>query len=974
MLAGLFFLFPLLLCTCDLWGSRDNPLDSGAANYQGYTTTTRADNIQLASSWEGVYDPSAAVAPTFTCSEVVGATAYELQVSADEIFESIVYQNDTLTTNSASAADLPDGLCRFETYWWRMRAYKDGWGAWSSARSFAYQPTSAVAAPALNVAAGAVSHGTVVTFTCETSGAIFYFTTDGSKPSNLSATGTSCTLTEAATLTVMAACSGMGNSAVTRAAYTIATSGVSLDKSSETIYVGDTERLVATVAPATATNQVVTWTSDNEAVATVSASGVVSAISAGGATITATTDDGGYTASCALTVEVGTRVTGVSLDQTEATVTIGSTTTLAATITPTDASNTSVTWASSDETVATVSGSGVVTGVAAGTATIAATTVNGGYTASCVVTVPPMAVSGVSLDKTTDTIAVGATDQLTATVSPANATNKNITWTSSNTAIAAVSDEGAVTGVAEGTATITVTTDDQGKTATCEVTVYIAVADISLNKSTSSLAVGATESLVATVSPANATTKAVTWSSSDASVATVTSSGAVTGVATGTATITATSVEGSKTANCIVNVYIAVTGVSLDKASCNIITTGTIQLTATVSPANAANTATAWTSSDTSIATVSSTGLVKGIAVGAATITATTVDGGFYDECDVTVINCKLVETGSGHTMLLADDGSLWATGFNYTGQLGDGTTISRSSLVKIMSDVSSVSAGDSHTMIVKTDASLWATGYNAYGQLGDGTTTDRSVPEQVMTGVSAVSAGSEYTMILKTDGSLWATGRNGYGALGDGTTINKVTPVQVMTGVSAVSAGYNHTMIVKTDGTLWATGRNSVGQLGDGTTTDRSTPVQVMTDVVSVVSAGSSSYTLYIKTDGSLWAMGYNLYGELGDGTTENKTTPVQIMTDVSAVAAGGHTMILKADGGLWATGRNDYSQLGDGTYIDKITPVQVMSGVSAVSTGSQFTMIFKIDGSLWAAGSNTSGQYGNGTTDSSSTPTQVF
>jgi uncharacterized protein YjdB len=219
-----------------------------------------------------------------------------------------------------------------------------------------------------------------------------------------------------------------------------------------------------------------TWTSDNEAVATVSAAGLVNAIAEGSATITATTDDGGYTASCALTVAEGIAVTGVTLDPTQATVTIGSTATLTPTIVPGDASNQNVTWSSSDANVATVSAAGVVTGVAAGTATITVTTVNHGYTATCTVDVPAMPVSSVSLDATTAAIIVGGTQQLAATVSPANATNQNVNWTSSDTAIATVSSAGLVTGVGAGNATITATAEDatNAASASCDVTVSVA--------------------------------------------------------------------------------------------------------------------------------------------------------------------------------------------------------------------------------------------------------------------------------------------------------------------------------------------------------------------------------------------------------------------------------------------------------------------------------------------------------------------
>ena len=180
----------------------------------------------------------------------------------------------------------------------------------------------------------------------------------------------------------------------------------------------------------------------------------------------------------------------------------------------------------------------------------------------------------------------------------------------------------------------------------------------------------------------------------------------------------------------------------------------------------------------------------------------------------------------------------LFATGGNYDGQLGDGTTVDKSTPVEVMEDVQSVSAGEYHTMIVKNDGSLWATGDNSYGQLGDGTTVDKSTPVEVMEDVQSVSAGWNHTMILKNDGSLWATGMNGDGELGDGTTVDKSTPVKVMEDVQSVSAGMWHTMILKNCGNLWATGWNCYGQLGDGTYYWKSTPVKVMEDVQSV-SAG---------------------------------------------------------------------------------------------------------------------------------------
>ena len=164
-------------------------------------------------------------------------------------------------------------------------------------------------------------------------------------------------------------------------------------------------------------------------------------------------------------------VESVSLDKTTAEITEGETLTLTATIKPENASNKNVIWSSSNEKIATVK-DGVVTAKKAGEATITAKTEDGGKTATCSVTVKAKTISveGVSLNKTENTIMVGETFTLTATIKPANATNKNITWSSSDESVATVED-GSVTAKAEGTTTITVTTEDGSKTATCTVTV-----------------------------------------------------------------------------------------------------------------------------------------------------------------------------------------------------------------------------------------------------------------------------------------------------------------------------------------------------------------------------------------------------------------------------------------------------------------------------------------------------------------------
>ena len=311
----------------------------------------------------------------------------------------------------------------------------------------------------------------------------------------------------------------------------------------------------------------------------------------------------------------------------------------------------------------------------------------------------------------------------------------------------------------------------------------------------------------------------------------------------------------------------------------------------------------------------------------------------------------------------------------------------------------------------------LQAWGSNGGGQLGDGTTTSRSTsvhvvdptdPTGFLTGVTAVATGRLYTVALMGDGTVRAWGDNGAGQLGDGTTTGSSTPVQVVdpsepTGflaeVTAVAGGGSHTVALMGDGTLRAWGSNWSGQLGDGSTTDRWTPVQVVDPAdptgfltgVTAVAAGKR-HTVALLGDGTLRAWGYNYYGQLGDGTTMDSWTPVQVvdptdpsgfLTGVTAVAAGqGHTVALLGDGALRAWGWNSVGQLGDGTTTDSWTPVQVvdptdptgsLTGVTAIATGSLHTLAVLGDGTLRAWGYNLDGVLGDGTTTSRSTSVQV-
>ena len=327
-------------------------------------------------------------------------------------------------------------------------------------------------------------------------------------------------------------------------------------------------------------------------------------------------------------------ITSVSISQPTAEMLIGETIQLSATILPNDATDKTVVWASSKQSVATISSTGLVTAIAEGSSTITATA--GGKFGSCTVTVSKriVEVGSIELNKSSLALTEGDSEILAAVVKPNDATDKTVAWYSSDASIAAI-DNGKVTAIKEGSATITARAGE--KSATCAVTVskkVIAITEVTLNKTYLELVEGDEVTLTATIKPDNATDKTVVWSSSDASIATI-DNGKVTAIKEGSATIIARA--GEKNATCAVTVakkVIAVTEVTLDKTSLELVEGDEITLTAIVKPDNATDKTVTWTTSDASIATVQD-GLVKAVKAGTAIVSA--VAGDITSTCSVVI-------------------------------------------------------------------------------------------------------------------------------------------------------------------------------------------------------------------------------------------------------------------------------------------------------------------------------------------------
>lgn len=417
---------------------------------------------------------------------------------------------------------------------------------------------------------------------------------------------------------------------------------ITLSATQKTLYVGEKYTLkVKKVSPNKA-SKAVKYETSNSSVATVNAKGLIVAKKKGTATITVTSKSNKKAvAKCKVTVKQQVKeITVKNAVNKTVVVRKNKSLTLKTSVAPSNASNKKVTYTiSGKKGIATVNSKGVIKAKKVGTTYVTIKSKDGKKSVKIKVVVPKKVVASVKLSAKNKTIKVGESFTLKATVNPTNATNKNVTWKSSNTKVATVNSEGKVKGIKKGTAKITVTTLDGSKKATCTVTVKpVLVSKIKLSASSKTLNVGQTEKLTATVTPKNAANKAVTWKSSNTKVATVDGKGNVKAIAPGTANITATAKDGSKkSASCAITVNpIRVTNVSLNQSSATLDIGKTVTLTATVTPSNATNKAVTWTTNNSGVATVAN-GVVTAKAAGTAIITATA--DGKSAVCTITVKN-----------------------------------------------------------------------------------------------------------------------------------------------------------------------------------------------------------------------------------------------------------------------------------------------------------------------------------------------
>jgi alpha-tubulin suppressor-like RCC1 family protein len=355
------------------------------------------------------------------------------------------------------------------------------------------------------------------------------------------------------------------------------------------------------------------------------------------------------------------------------------------------------------------------------------------------------------------------------------------------------------------------------------------------------------------------------------------------------------------------------------------------------------------------------------------------------------------IVAGQSYTCVLTLGGRIQCWGDNSYGQLGDGTTRSRSTAVGVIglsagNDATGVSAGERHTCATANSGGVSCWGDNPMGALGDGTLASRYLPANVSgfgvgSDARAVVAGSSHSCALTGEGGVKCWGCRQ--ARSCGTDTANLVPVDIpglTSGVTAINSSEGHTCALTTTGGVKCWGNNQFGQLGDGTTTDRIAPVDVSGLIagsgVTAIAAGSN-HTCAVTASGETKCWGQNGSGQLGDSSTEDRTTPVGVSglgagSGVTAVSAGDeHTCALISDGRVKCWGHNGFGELGDGTTIDRTSPGDVSgfptgSGVTAISAGTSHTCVLEAGGiKCW--GSNSSGQLGDGTGMTRTTPVEV-